>query len=275
MLNSRTIQIGSQSIAVYESEGTGPAALLIHGNSCSSQAFQHQIQGPLGKAFRLVAIDLPGHGDSAPAQDPAATYNLPGYASIVAAAAEQLGLLDAVIVGWSLGGHIALEVASLLPSARGFMIFGTPPLGVPPAMDQAFLPSPAMGAAFNEVMTDEDVAAFTSGLFPVGTTDIPEFFADDVRRTDGRARTQLAISVGTVNYTDEIQIVNSLTRPLAIVHGGGEQFVNFDYIQGLTIPTLWRDEVQVIKQAGHATQWAPKSKFNALLAAFLIETAQS
>lgn len=273
MLPSRTIQIGSQSIAVYESEGTGPAALLIHGNSCSSLLFQHQLKGPLGKAFRLVAIDLPGHGASTPAEDPGATYNLPGYASIVAAAAEELGLLDAVIVGFSMGGHIALEVADQLPAARGILIFGTPPLGIPPAMDQAFLPSPAMGVAFKEQMTDEDVNAFVTGLFPVGTTDIPAFFADDVRRTDGRARTQLAISVGTANYTDEIQVVNTLTRPLAIVHGAQEQFVNLNYIQGLTIPSLWRGAVQVIDQAGHAAQWAPVAKFNSLLASFLIETA--
>jgi pimeloyl-ACP methyl ester carboxylesterase len=273
MLPSRTIQIGSQSIAVYESEGSGPAALLIHGNSLSARSFQHQLQGPLGKAFRLVAIDLPGHGNSADAQDPAAAYNLPGYASIVAAAAEQLGLLDAAIVGWSLGGHIALEAAQLLPAARSFLIFGTPPLGIPPAMADAFLPSPAMGAAFTEHMTEEDVQAFVTGLFPTGT-DIPEFFFEDVRRTDGRARAQLAISVGTVNYTDELQIVNSLSRPLAIIHGEQEQFVNLSYIQGLTIPTLWRGAVQLIKQAGHATQWTPSSKFNSLLASFLIETAQ-
>lgn len=272
MLQSRTLQIGSQSIAVYESEGTGPAALLIHGNSLSAQSFQHQLRGPLGKAFRLVAIDLPGHGNSAPATDPAATYNLPGYASIVAAVAANLGLQDAVLVGWSLGGHIALEASQLLPASRGLLIFGTPPLGIPPAMADAFLPSPAMGVAFNEVMTEADVQAFVNGLFPDGT-DIPEFFYNDVRNTDGRARAQLAISVGTVNYTDELQIVNNLTRPLAIVHGGQEEFVNLNYIQDLTIPTLWRGAVQVIDRAGHATQWEIKSKFNSLLASFLIETA--
>jgi len=49
-----------------------------------------------------------------------------------------------VIVGWSLGGHIALEAASALPDAAGFVIFGTPPVSGPADMPEAFLPNPAL-----------------------------------------------------------------------------------------------------------------------------------
>ena len=274
MLRPRMIQVGSQSIAVYESKGTGPAALMIHGNSMSSHSFEHQLQGSLGNAFRLVAIDLPGHGASAPAQNPAATYNLPGYASVIAAAATQLGLQDAVVVGWSLGGNIALELTNHLPQARGFFIFGAPPIGIPPAMSQAFLPNPVMSVLFNEVLSRQEIELFVEGCFPASTnpTDVPRFFREDIGRADGQARVQLGASVGALNYTDELQIVNSLTRPLAIIHGGQEQIVNGSYIQGLTIPTLWRGAVQIIPQAGHAAQWEPAPAFNALLESFLSET---
>ena len=57
------------AIAVHHSAGRGPAVALIHGNSSSSRAFARQVDGPLGQRFRLVAIDLPGHGASDDAKD--------------------------------------------------------------------------------------------------------------------------------------------------------------------------------------------------------------
>src|ERR1700677_4384860 len=52
-------------IAVHESSaGQGPPVVLIHGNSSSSSVFSRQLDGALGERFRLIAVDLPGHGAS-------------------------------------------------------------------------------------------------------------------------------------------------------------------------------------------------------------------
>ena len=123
--------------------------MLIHGNSSSSRVFSHQLDGPLGERFRLVAVDLPGHGASDDARDPSA-YSLPGHARAVRAVVDALQLGGGVFVGWSLGGHVALEMAPELTDARGFMIFGTPPLAFRADMSKAFLPNPAMGFTFSE-----------------------------------------------------------------------------------------------------------------------------
>jgi pimeloyl-ACP methyl ester carboxylesterase len=61
------LQFGEQIIAGFESPGTGRQILLIHGNSSSSRIWQKQLQGPLGAKYRLIAIDLAGHGASLPA----------------------------------------------------------------------------------------------------------------------------------------------------------------------------------------------------------------
>lgn len=272
-MKSRTIHVGAQEIGVYESTGTGPAALLVHGNSCSGQSFRHQLQSPLGKKHQLVAIDLPGHGESAPAADPQAAYNLPGHAQIVRGVAEQLGLNDAVLVGWSLGGHVVLEATALLPDAPGFMIFGTPPIGFPPAMGDAFLPNPSMAAAFKADLTDEEVEAFVKALFKPGFHPIPHWFEADIRRTDGQARAYLGASIGPGGYRDEVEVVGNLAVPLAVLHGEHEQLVNLAYINTLTMPTLWRGAVQVIADAGHAPHWEQPEQFNALLEAFIHECA--
>ncbi len=125
----KTLKIDAPNgaVAVHESAGQGPAVVLIHGNSSSSRAFSRQLEGPLGKRCRLVAVDLPGHGESDDAKDPSA-YSLPGHARAVRAVVDALGLGEASFVGWSLGGHVALEMAPDLPRARGFVIFGTPPI---------------------------------------------------------------------------------------------------------------------------------------------------
>ena len=256
------------TIACHDSAGDGPAAVLIHGNSSSARAFTRQLSGPLGEKRRLVAIDLPGHGQS----PNAGPYTLPGYARVLVALARGLNLGEAVFVGWSLGGHILLEAAPDLPEAAGFMIFGTPPLAFPPAMDQAFLPNPVMAAAFSAEMTRDQAAAYVAAFFKTGYADIPPFFLDDVMRTDASARAQLAASIAPDGYRDEIEIVAALKRPLAVLHGAQEQLVNGAYFGTLAMPSLWRGAVQTIADAGHTPQWERAPAFDALLDAFIDET---
>jgi len=126
------LQIGGQTIAGFESPGTGRPILLVHGNSSSSRIWQKQLQGPLGAKYRLIAIDLPGHGASSPPLNPEQDYSGPGYAGCIAAVARELDLKDAVVLGWSLGGHAVLNAAASLPMAAGLMIFGTPPISKTP-----------------------------------------------------------------------------------------------------------------------------------------------
>jgi pimeloyl-ACP methyl ester carboxylesterase len=273
-METKTLQVGSLTIAYRESPGKGPAAMLVHGNSSSSRSYQHQLDSPLGEKYRLVAIDLPGHGQSSDAVEPASTYTLPGYARVVASAAKQLGLEKAVFVGWSLGGHILLEASPQLPEAAGFMIYGTPPIAFPPAMAEAFLPHPAMAASFKADLTEAEMDAYVAAFFKPGSTDLPDNFKADIRRTDGRARSTMGGSIQPDGYLDEVAVVAHLTAPLAILHGEQEQLVNAAYIRALNMPTLWRNELQIVANAGHAPHWEQPEQFNALLEAFIQECTQ-
>ncbi|NOZ48946.1 MAG: alpha/beta hydrolase [Chloroflexi bacterium] len=264
------LQLPSQKIAYYESSGTGPAIMLIHGNSSSGLSYQHQINSALGEKYRLVAIDLPGHGNSEPFAEMSA-YGMPGYAAVVAAAAEALHMQDAVFVGWSLGGHIVLEAHNQLKKAKGFVLFGTPPLAFPPAMEEAFLPNPVVNIGFKPDVTEEEARAYTAAFFTPGVPAPEVPFVTDVLRTDGNARAGLAASIRPNGYQDEVEIVANLSIPLAIFHGEEEQLVNAGYIGKLAMPTLWRNEIQVISGAGHAAQWEQPEEFNNLLEAFVTD----
>ena len=253
---------------MHDSGAPGPAVVLLHGNSLSSLGFRHQLHGGLGVAFRLLAIDFPGHGESPSAADPSRGYSIPAFARLVAAVANDFDLDEAVFVGWSLGGHVLLEAASLLDRAAGFCIFGTPPLGVPLAMDRAFLPHPALADLFKDDLTDDEIRIRVSVCLRPGAP-IPDAFVDDVRRTDRCFRSSLLASLGEVGYEDEVEIVGALDRPLAVFQGVHEQVVNADYLRTVAMPTLWRGGVQMIEGAGHSPQWEAPHSFDALLADFV------
>jgi pimeloyl-ACP methyl ester carboxylesterase len=259
----KTVRIDAPNgaIAVHESAGEGPPVVLIHGNSSSSRVFSRQLNGRLGERFRLIAVDLPGHGASDDAKDPSA-YSLRGHARAVWAVVNAFGLHEAWFVGWSLGGHVALEMAPDLPQARGLLIFGAPPLTSGEAMSEAFLPNPAMKFIFQESVDSVEASAYVAAFFRPGFADIPPFFLDDVLRTDGRAR-------------DEGAVVRDLQVPLAVLHGGEEQLVNGRYFGSVAMPTLWRGAVQMIPYAGHTPQWETPTAFDALVEAFVEETAKS
>ena len=264
------LQIGADTIVVYESRGSRAAILLIHGNSADAEMFAPQLGDDFGDSHHVVALDLPGHGKSSVAADPETTYSLGGYASVVVQVVRRLQLARPVVVGWSLGGHIALEAAEQLPDAAGFLIYGTPPFGIPAAMGQAFLPNPNLAAAFSTTISEEQASIVAKALVRP-EADAPPLFRDALLNTDGRARALLGASLDAANYTDEVQIVSNMRTPLAIVHGAEEQLVKLDYLKALTIPSLWRGAIQVIKDAGHAVHWEQPERFNALLAEFVTD----
>jgi pimeloyl-ACP methyl ester carboxylesterase len=264
------LQIGADTIAVYESRGSGAAVLLIHGNSADAEMFAPQLGDGFGDSHHVVALDLPGHGKSSVAADPETTYSLGGYASVVVEVVRRLQLARPVVVGWSLGGHIALEAAEYLLDAAGFFIYGTPPFGIPPPFDRAFLPNPNLPAAFSRTISEEQASIVADALVRPGA-DGPPLFRAAILNTDGRARALLGASLAAANYTNEVQIVANMRTPLAIAHGAEEQLVNLDYLQSLTIPSLWRGAIQLIADAGHSPHWEQPERFNALLAEFVAD----
>lgn len=267
---SKTLTIGNERIAYFETSGKGPDILLIHGNAQSSKSYSFQLNSLLGSIFHIISIDLPGHGSSQPSPNPAVTYQVPGYADLLVDIVDALDMEQAVIVGWSLGGNILLEASDRLTDARGLMILGTSPVANP--FDPgAFIPSQEFGLLFKPDLTEEEIQVLAPTLFRPGFQNIPEMFYQDVRIQDPLARLFLGVTIGTGNYKDQVEIVGNLSAPLAVLDGEHEQVASIAYQQGLTIPTLWHNRVWVIPHAGHMAQWENPSYFNVLLAAFVID----
>jgi pimeloyl-ACP methyl ester carboxylesterase len=269
------VEIAGQQIAYLDSadgrdsEGAR-TVIFVHGNSVSARTWLPQLTSSFGQRFRCLALDLPGHGQSEPAKDQA-NYSLPGYADVLVGFARTLGIADAVVVGWSLGGQVALEAAPDLPDAAGFVIFGAPPVSSAGQILEAYLPNPAMSAAFNQDLSESEAEALAASFLAPGSSVPTGELVAEILATDGAARAGLMASVSEGRFADEVAIVAELRQPLAVVQGSEEQLVNLDYLLTLTIPALWRGAVQLIPGAGHAVHLEAAEKFTALLTDFIAD----
>ena len=97
----------------YLDRGSGDPLLLIHGLGSSAADWAFQIPA-LEPHCRVLAPDLPGCGHSAA---PEGAYEISGMAQALWALLEGLGIPAASIVGFSLGGAVALEMALQRPEA--------------------------------------------------------------------------------------------------------------------------------------------------------------
>jgi pimeloyl-ACP methyl ester carboxylesterase len=126
-----------------------------------------------------------------------------------------------------------------------------------------------MNAAFTAAVDAEAATAFATSFTAPGSALALDGFIADIFRTDGSSRAGLLASIGEGRFADEVAITATLPRPLAILHGDGEQLVSLDYLRTLTIPALWRDEIQLIPGAGHAPHQETPDVFASLLEQFI------
>ena len=84
-----------------------PPLLFIHGFSQCHRAWRRQLHSALGLGFRLVAVDLRGHGDSDKPRGAYADSRL--WADDLQAVIRGLGLDNPLLVAWSYGGMVVCD----------------------------------------------------------------------------------------------------------------------------------------------------------------------
>ena len=286
--------------------------LLLHGNSTSARIFTYQLTSPkLVSRHRLLAFDLPGHGQSANAptdqQDETlkATYTMSSYAQAALSLLQALShpkTTPLAILGWSLGGHIGIELIPLLASS-GYQLRGVMLTGTPPGTGQGFRIDIARAFAGREKLEPGDVQAFAQATvgdavwereqgFPAGRREA--WIAEGVERTDGRARrVMIGAFVGGEGVDQRAVVEGRYHRPgydaasdvegsagagagvvgegvvVAVVNGAEEPFVDLDYLDQIKWARLWEGKCHRLPGLEHAPFWEDPDTFNAILERFL------
>src|SRR6516225_3391667 len=96
-VSTRDLLVDGLRLHVAEA-GDGPALLLVHGLTASHAVWEHTVEA-FADRWRVIALDLPGHGASA---KPDAPYTIDFHAGMVRSLARALGVDEAVVVGSSL-----------------------------------------------------------------------------------------------------------------------------------------------------------------------------
>lgn len=107
----QTLELGNGSSLVFRDTGRGGPLLLIHGWGMSGALFEPQSKA-LASRFRVLAPDLPGHGQSGPFSDDATFSEL---ADSIAGLITHLELEEVCLVGWSLGAMVAWDLLERYP----------------------------------------------------------------------------------------------------------------------------------------------------------------
>ncbi len=260
-----TVATSHADILASESGNGGTPVLMIHGNSTCHSVFRHQFQSELAQHHRLIAFDLPGHGESSDAFDPDRTYTLPGLADAAIEPLDKLDIHEVALFGWSLGGHIAIEMSSRLAGVKGMMVVGTPPVGRD-NFSEGFMGSPQTGVASREHLTQEEIEGFIGAIF--GTSAEP-FLIDAVKRSDGRFRKRLFEGRREGLGIDQRRAVETSPIPLAVINGGADKMVNLDYFDRIPYANLWEGRCYRIPGSHHAPFWEAPDEFNPYLERFL------
>ena len=269
-MNAKTINIGNLSLSyIVYNEDKKDIIFFFHGQSGSFANWKKQLQSPALNNYKLVAVDLPGHGNSMHSEDPSQVYSPLGTAGILLEFVRALaGEGKTVLAGFSYGANILAEIIQQGFSPDGIIILGSSILGTGFGMDKVFMPSgePSI-LTYNETDRDRISQFFKTNTNNIADEDL-NALAEDYMKVSPDFKPALFQTASEGKISDEINVLQNLQVPALIIFGENDTLVNKDYLDSLPFPT-WKHTIYKIPGAGHWVQLEQHEKVNNLMAEYL------
>jgi 3-oxoadipate enol-lactonase len=242
-------------LAHDDSGGPGEPLVLIHGAFGDRLVYANQV-AYFASTRRIVTLDLRGHGESPKPDD---RYSIPTFADDVAALLEQLGIENADVVGHSMGGVVAVELAHRHPGlVRSIATLDSPSI-IPGWSDQHMGPYTGgiLGDGFREVL--------------VSFLDVASSPVDDPRRRDEALASIRAVPRHVVTSTweallswDPVSAMSDMKAPLLYLDHG-QPDLDFTALRQLCPHLVTGETVG----AGHRALQEVPDQVNAMLKRFI------
>jgi len=237
----------------FETHGEGPALLLTHGYSATSQMWRPQFDA-FAKDHTLIVWDMRGHGRSASPENDAA-YSERLTTADMAALLEHLGFSSAIIGGLSLGGYMSLAFYADYPEmVEALLIIDTGPGFKKDAAREAWNRTAETRAADIEARGAHALA----GRSPEQAT---------AEHRNLRGLVYAARHMLTQHTSRVIESLPGISVPALIVAGArDERFLAATDYMAAKIPGARK---VIIPDAGHAVNMDQPERFNAAVRSFL------
>jgi pimeloyl-ACP methyl ester carboxylesterase len=267
--------------------GLGRPLVFIHGLGSSGYIEWRFNLEYLARTNRVFAPDLPGYGKSD--KPPSARYGIPYFARIIDRYLQSRRLRDATIVGTSMGGRIALEVALNYPARVGRLVIvnslglGRPkiqpyyPMMLVPRVGETLLHGMRHGLRWAPSPVIRRFAARFIGARGDLEKTMSDQYLEDLREmysAEGYPGAYLATvrSIASPrSYLGALDVTRRLDRikvPTLIIWGASDPL--FPLVHAERAHSLLPgSRLAVIKGAGHTPQAEKPEEFNRHLAAFL------
>jgi pimeloyl-ACP methyl ester carboxylesterase len=192
----------------YTTEGHGePALVFIHGWTCDRTHWRFQVP-ELRKSFRIITIDLPGHGASGANRK---SWSIDGLGADVAAVVRGLKLVRVILVGHSLGGPVALAAA---PKLRG-ILRGI--VAVDSVHNVEYVAPPGSGDRMVKSFEDDFEGArtrFMSGFFADRDSDILKSILEHPGSANQNAAIALLVSYNSFDWKSALASAGAPVRAI-------------------------------------------------------------
>jgi pimeloyl-[acyl-carrier protein] methyl ester esterase len=257
--------------ALYaKTSGTGPPLVLLHGWGMNLRVFD-PLREALAAQFTVTALDLPGHGRSPWPE------SLSG-AQLLAQLATQLPP-DSTLVGWSLGGQLALQLAAdpALAVQRLVLIASTPRFVRSPdwahgLADQTVLDFAAQLARDPERTVDSFLELQVRGGAAAGA--VLTSLTRALREQGGAQPAALRFGLGLLQHNDLRALASRLPVPALVIGGEYDRVTPPQAAQALA-RLLPRAALRVLRRAGHVPFLSHREEVLAAMLEFAAERQDS
>lgn len=207
----------------YRQQGNGRPLLFIHGWCMSGEVWQLQQQA-LADRYRIVMIDLRGHGRSSVPEGGMGGFE--GYAADLVDLVESLDLQGGVAVGWSMGAQVLLKAYSVLAQRLAALVLvgATPRFTAAPHFPYGLPAKEAEGMRLKVRRNlERTLSGFQRQLFVAGELDDPQRAAEVATLL---AEVPAPSSVAALDglealMSDEmLQEARQVKCPTLLLHGG-------------------------------------------------------
>jgi pimeloyl-ACP methyl ester carboxylesterase len=242
----------------YLDRGTGEALVLIHGIGADAAGWGKQFE-ELSPSYRVIAMDLRGHGNSGYRPEEAATIR--AFSDDLVGLLRGLGVERAHVCGNSLGGMIALELWVRCPSFMKSLIL---------ADTTAFFPPPQMLEEFLRLFDHLDMTAWARFMAPrlLRHASLASLEDEVVEAMAATSRAVYRQGLAAAFRADYRWMLPTVDIPTLILIGEEDQATPVGYARFLASRIKY-SVLQVVPEAAHLPHRENPREFNRLLRSHL------